>query len=79
VPNLESERRILMMPIVTMSSLEQRTGPAWAKWTGANGVVQQQQFDSVTDAITRADKIYNEQHLTAWVEPATGPIYHPED
>ena len=44
-----------MMAIVTTSSLDQRTAPAWVKWVAANGAVQQQQFDSVSDAIDLAD------------------------
>ena len=49
------------------------------KWVAANGTVQQLQFDNVSDAIGLADKIHNEQHQRAWVEPATGPNYSPED
>jgi hypothetical protein len=59
--------------------LEQRTGSALVKWVAANGTVQQLQFDNVSDAIGLADKIHNEQHQRAWVEPATGPNYYPED
>jgi hypothetical protein len=67
------------MSIVTVASLEERTGPAWVEWVVANGATQQQQFDGISDAIDSADKIHNDHHLRVWVRPATGPIYHPED
>jgi hypothetical protein len=69
-----------MMTIVTTSSLEHRTGPAWVEWVAANGTQQPpQQFDVVSDAIDFADKLYNDHHLRVWVRPEHGPIYHPED
>jgi hypothetical protein len=69
----------MVMVIVTTSSLEQRTGPAWVHWVAPNGVTQQQQFDSVSDAKDLADKLYKDQQLKVWVRPDTGPIYRPED
>jgi hypothetical protein len=67
------------MSIVTVASLEERTGPASVEWVAANGTQQQLQFDVVSDAIDFADKLYNDHHLRVWVRPERGPIYHPED
>jgi len=66
------------MPIVTTSSLEQRTSPAWAEWAAPDGATKSQQFDDVADAIDFPDKLHNDHHLTVWVRPATGPVYFPE-
>jgi hypothetical protein len=67
------------MSIVTVASLEERTGPAWVEWVAPNGAPQQQQFDGISGAIAFADKLHHDQHLRAWVRPDRGPIYRPED
>jgi hypothetical protein len=68
------------MSIVTVASLEERTGPASVELVAANGTQQPpQRFDVVSDAIDFADKLYNDHHLRVWVRPEHGPNYHPED